>query len=92
MPKTILDSYDEFNFMVVILFIVFTLLIFFVIILINMRNRSGINKYSKITYNNYITSDNISNNTSNNTPQTTPYQYNYAAQLNQYNLPTQGFY
>lgn len=88
MPKTILDSYDEFNFMVVILFIVFTLLIFFVIILINMRNRSGTNKYPKITYNNYITSDNISNNT----PKTTPYQYNYAAQLNQLNLPTQGFY
>jgi hypothetical protein len=53
-----------------------------------MRNRSGTNKYPQTTYNNYITSDN----TYNKTPQTTPYQYNYAAQLNQYNLPTQGFY
>ena len=86
MYKPLIDSYDEFNFMVIAIFVIFMILMLIAIVIFNFKNRSGANIYQQTTYNN---NNNI---ISDNSPQTTTYQYNYTEQLNQYNLPTQGFY
>ena len=82
MGKTLLDSFDEFNFMVVLLFLFFIFLSFITIIIANLKNRSGNNRYPQTTYYNNLSS----------IPQTTSYIYDYTTQLNQYIHPTQGFY
>lgn len=82
MQKPIIDSYDEFNFMVVLLFLFFVLMTFIIIIITNFKSRAGFYKKP------FTTQMSISNET----PQTTDYQYNYYNQLSQYIHPTQAFY
>jgi len=82
MAKTLLDSFDEFNFMVVLLFVFFIAMSFIIIIIANFKRRSGNNSNPQTTYYNIIS----------NIPQTTSYIYDYTTQLNKYVNPTQGFY
>jgi hypothetical protein len=83
MAKTLLDSFDEFNFMVVLLFSFFILMSFIIIIIVNFKKRNGNNRNPQTTYYSIGTS---------NIPQTTSYIYDYTTQLNQYIHPTQGFF
>jgi hypothetical protein len=83
MAKTLLDSFDEFNFMVVLLFLFFILISFIILIIVNFKKRNGINRNPQMTYYNIATS---------NIPQNTSYIYDYTTQINQYIHPTQGFF
>lgn len=82
MYKTLIDSFDEFNFMVVLLFLFFIFMSFITIIIMNFKRRSGNKSNLQTTY--YSTISNI--------PQTTSYMYDYITQPNQYIHPTQEFY
>jgi len=66
MARTLLDNYDDFNFMVILLFLYFVLMAFIIIIIINAKNNAKNNPRNVPN-----TTQNCNSKTNNTYPQTT---------------------